>query len=138
MGTRALACTGHAVLVRFHCWMAAVQSITNAAWGLTGGLPERAGRCTGAASNCGGHPCRAFPELAGRGELLERVVKQEYDRLKAQYAALAVDNRSQTHLHLACLALATHKALLPFLRDDAHVVELIGEHLGQKSEPGLS
>lgn len=53
------------------------------------------------------------------------------------YKDEVVDSRSATHLHLACMALATRKVLCPFLRDDEEVAKLIAEHLGQNSQPAL-
>ena len=81
---------------------------------------------------------RSHPELEGHGPLLEQVILKEYDRLQDAYRDRVVDSRSSTHLHLACMALATRKALLPFLRDEAAVGELIGEHLGQSSHAALT
>ena len=63
--------------------------------------------------------CRQYPQLAGRDEVLRAAIESEFQALHARLAPRFLsDERSVTHLDIACLALATHKALLPFLRDE--------------------
>lgn len=51
--------------------------------------------------------------------------------------AHAVPAALQTHLQVACLALASHKALLPYLRDEGEVLKIISEHMGAHTSPVL-
>lgn len=46
----------------------------------------------------------------------------------------AVDERAETHLQVAALALASHKALLPYLRDEGEVLQIIQEHMGGRTQ----
>eukprot|EP00887_Chlorella_sp_A99_P003566 scaffold7.g3566.t1 len=58
-------------------------------------------------------------------------------RLQA-HAHRAVDARAETHLQVAALALTTHRALLPFLRDEAQVLDCIREQAGARTSAVLA
>lgn len=81
--------------------------------------------------------CRQHHQLEGRQELLQHSVQTEFARLRAKHKDRIVDSRSQTHLTTGCLALATHKTLLPFLRDETLVLDIIREHMGSQTAPAL-
>lgn len=74
--------------------------------------------CTPAAS------ARQYHQLEGREQELRALIEREYTRALAEHSAAAVDERAQTHLQVAALVLASHKALLPFLRDEAEVLQV--------------
>ncbi|PRW58067.1 2-amino-thiazoline-4-carboxylic acid hydrolase [Chlorella sorokiniana] len=50
-----------------------------------------------------------------------------------RFAGSAVDERAETHLQVAALVLASHTALLPWLRDEQEVLKIIGEHMGGRT-----
>ena len=81
--------------------------------------------------------CKQHHQLEGREVFLQAAVQREYAALVAKHAAAAVDSRGRTHLAVACLALATHKALLPFIRDEDEVLQIISEHMGAHTAPAL-
>ena len=69
--------------------------------------------------------------------MLRQTLESEYDRLFSSHTGMIVDSRARTHLSVACLALATHKTLLSFLRDEEEVMEIIKEHMGAHTIPAL-
>lgn len=78
------------------------------------------------------------PQLQGRETLLREVLEREYAKLWKKYSLKEVaDSRSRIHCANACLAVATHRALLPFLRDERQVLEAIEEHMGAQIAPAL-
>ena len=78
------------------------------------------------------------PQLEGREEILQSVLEREYQRLWERHAPKEVmDSRSKIHCANACLAVATHRALLPFLRDERQVLEAINAHMGAHVAPAL-
>jgi hypothetical protein len=81
--------------------------------------------------------CKQHHQLEGRELMLRSALESEYDRLFKRHADLIVDSRARTHLSVACLALATHKTLLSFLRDEEEVMEIIKEHMGAHTTPAL-
>lgn len=54
-----------------------------------------------------------------------------------KYRHLARDDRSSVHLQTACLVLATHQVLLPFLRNEEEVMDLLRGQLGNATSPAL-
>ena len=80
----------------------------------------RAARLLGAARDA----CRQYHQLEGREAELRRFIETEYQAALQRHAGRAVDERAETHLQVAALALASHKALLPFLRDEGEVLQV--------------
>ena len=77
--------------------------------------------------------CRQYHQLEGRELQLQQLIEAEYaSALAANAAAVAaaaggadaVDERAETHYQCAALVLATHKVLLPFLRDEQEVLKV--------------
>lgn len=82
--------------------------------------------------------CREYRELSGREALLAEAIPRTQAAVLARHAdRAAADGRAETHLHAAALAVATHQALLPFLRDDQEVVRVVVEHMGGRTSPAL-
>ena len=81
--------------------------------------------------------CKQHHQLEGRELMLRQALECEYDRLFKRHADMIIDSRARTHLSSACLALATHKTLLPFLRDEEEVMEIIKDHMGAHTTPAL-
>lgn len=81
--------------------------------------------------------CREYRQLQGHEQLLQGRITAEYENIKASHAHRVVDTRSQTHISLASLVLATHKTLLPFLKDEQQVQNIITEHMGARTTPLL-
>ena len=61
---------------------------------------------------------RQHLELQGREQFLGQLIEDAYQQQLAQHAQRVTDERSQTHLQVACLVLATAKALRPWIRND--------------------
>jgi hypothetical protein len=79
--------------------------------------------------------CRQYHQLEGREQQLRSLIEHGYVASMQQYSRqYAVDERAETHLQVAALALATHKALLPFLRDEQEVLRIVREHMGGRTE----
>jgi hypothetical protein len=62
--------------------------------------------------------CRQYPQLEGRQDLIANAFNQHVAKLMEKHKNRAVDARSETHLKVAALVLATQRTLLPFLRSD--------------------
>lgn len=69
---------------------------------------------------------RQYHQLEGRESELRRLIEAEYLATLCRWAGSrhAVDERAETHLQVAALALASHKALAPWLRDEAEVLQV--------------
>lgn len=81
--------------------------------------------------------CKQFHQLAGWELELRAAIEAAYQAAMLRHAAAAVDERAETHVQAACLALATHKVLLPYLRDEAEVLQIVREHMGGKTAAAL-
>jgi hypothetical protein len=84
--------------------------------------------------------CRQHHQLSGREAELRAALERQYGLLMARHgplAAAAADSRTRTHVQVACLALATHAALLPWLRDEREVLEIVRAHMGAQTAPLL-
>lgn len=81
--------------------------------------------------------CFEVPLLLLFFVLLQVAIEVEFERVVAQHAALAGDSRTRTALQVAALALATHKALLPWLSDERVVLEIVKDHMGAHTNPFL-
>ncbi|KAI3434816.1 hypothetical protein D9Q98_002873 [Chlorella vulgaris] len=79
--------------------------------------------------------CKQYHQLERREQQLRSLIEHGYVASMQQYSRqYAVDERAETHLQVAALALATHKALLPFLRDEQEVLRIVREHMGGRTE----
>ena len=67
---------------------------------------------------------RQYHQLEGREAELRRFIETEYQAALQRHAGRAVDERAETHLQVAALALASHKALLPYLRNEGEVLQV--------------
>lgn len=77
--------------------------------------------------------CREHHQLEGREQEVRQAIERAYQAALLRHQAAAVDERAETHVQVACLVLATHKALLPWLRDEREVLKIIGEHMGGRT-----
>ena len=66
--------------------------------------------------------CKQHHQLEGRELIIRQSLETEYERLFKFHEDRIVDSRSRTHLSVACLAMATHKTMLSFLRDEGEVM----------------
>lgn len=81
--------------------------------------------------------CKQHHQLEGRELILRQALESEYERLFNAHEHRIVDSRSKTHLSVACLAMATHKTMVSFLRDEGEVMGIINQHMGQHTTPAL-
>jgi hypothetical protein len=81
--------------------------------------------------------CAQHQELHGHRALISQALHDHYDRLWERHEHVITDSRSRVHLASACLAAATHRALLPFLRDEREVLKAVREHMGARTDPLL-
>jgi len=81
--------------------------------------------------------CKQHHQLEGRESMLRSALESEYQRLFTRHSDMMVDSRARTHLSVACLALASHKTLLSFLRDEEEVMQIIRDHMGAYTTPAL-
>lgn len=79
--------------------------------------------------------CREHHQLRGHERFLKESITTEYEKIKASHSYRVVDTRSQTHISLASLVLATYKTLIPFLKDEQQVQGIIAEHMGARTTP---
>ncbi|KAL4434110.1 hypothetical protein ABPG75_000551 [Micractinium tetrahymenae] len=77
--------------------------------------------------------CRQHHQLQGREPEVRQAIEAAYQAALQRHQAAAVDERAETHVQVACLVLSTHKALLPWLRDEREVLKIIGEHMGGRT-----
>jgi L-2-amino-thiazoline-4-carboxylic acid hydrolase len=72
-------------------------------------------------------PLRSQPELSGESlvECTVTDIESAAARIVGSHAHRAVDDRAAVHLHAAALAVATHRALLARLRDEARVIGML-------------
>ncbi|DBA78083.1 TPA: hypothetical protein ACH3X2_008056 [Trebouxia sp. C0005] len=61
--------------------------------------------------------CRKYPALQGQETQLQTLVEQSYQQMYARHKDRLSDERSQTHLQVACLVMATYKTLLPWIKN---------------------
>ena len=81
--------------------------------------------------------CKQHHQLEGRELIIRQSLETDYERLFKFHEDRIVDSRSRTHLSVACLAMATHKTMLSFLRDEGEVMNIIQEHMGAHTNPAL-
>ncbi len=78
--------------------------------------------------------CEKDATLAGNQDFILEELKSKYDLISERNRHRGeVCSRSRTHLQQASLALSTYRTLLPFVKDHARVVELIGKLQGNES-----
>lgn len=53
------------------------------------------------------------------------------------HVSIAAPKRCLAHLQVASLVLATHKVLLPYVRNEGEVIDMLREQNGSKSEEGI-
>ncbi|KAK9814310.1 hypothetical protein WJX72_003775 [[Myrmecia] bisecta] len=81
--------------------------------------------------------CRQRMELQGREQYLGQLIEHAYQEQLAQHADKVTDERSQTHLQVACLVLATAEVLRPWIRNDKELMSIISAHMGNQTSPLL-
>jgi hypothetical protein len=91
-------------------------------WGWTKSLQDR---------------CKQHPALKGNEFEILNAVQREYDAVVSRYKELETDSRSHTNIQIAAQTLATHKVLLPYVRNENDVIEMLIEQNGKKSEEGI-
>jgi hypothetical protein len=81
--------------------------------------------------------CHMHPALKEKQDTILPALKQEYSAILERHADKKSDSRSETHLQVASLVLATHKVLLPYIKNEGEVIEMLREQNGAKSEEGI-
>ena len=81
--------------------------------------------------------CRRHHLLQGREIFLRTAVESEYQHVYNRHTHQIVDSRSKQHLSVAALAVASHKVLLSFIRDEIEVLKMINDHMGAHTAPAL-
>lgn len=65
------------------------------------------------------------------------MLEQAYQQFYARHEHRVSDERSQTHLQVACLVLATYKTLLPWVKNQQEIADIIRAHMGDQISPAL-
>lgn len=81
--------------------------------------------------------CRKYPALQGQETQLQTLIEQSYQHFYARHGDRLSDERSQTHLQVACLVLATYKTLLPWIKNHQELADIIRAHMGEQISPAL-
>jgi len=85
-----------------------------------------------------GERCRQYPSLNGREGFIKEHVDARYKAFMERYAHLATaDGRSQTHLQMGCLMMATKQVLLPWIKDTQTIEKIVDAHMGDFTSPVL-
>ena len=64
-------------------------------------------------------------------------MQREVSTITDRYLHLETDSRSHTNIQIAAQTLATHKVLLPYVRNENEVMQMLKEQNGAKSEEGI-
>lgn len=81
--------------------------------------------------------CKQHPALQGKQDDILPALERELSVLKQRYSHLDTDSRSHTNVLVACMTLATHKVLLPYVRNEPELLQMLLEQNGKKSEEGI-
>jgi hypothetical protein len=81
--------------------------------------------------------CRTHPSLKNREEEIMNAMQREVSSVTERYQHLETDSRSHTNIQIAAQTLATHKVLLPYVRNENEVMQMLREQNGAKSEEGI-
>ncbi|KAK9828436.1 hypothetical protein WJX81_008096 [Elliptochloris bilobata] len=81
--------------------------------------------------------CRQHPSLEGRSALVKDSVERRFRELLQKHEHRVTDSRSQTHLQVACLVVATYNTLQPLLRDKQAISKILREAQGLSAAPWL-
>ncbi|DBB11027.1 hypothetical protein WJX82_004838 [Trebouxia sp. C0006] len=81
--------------------------------------------------------CRKYPALQGQEIQLQTLIEQSYQQFYARHKDRLSDERSQTHLQVACLVMATYKTLLPWIKNHQELADIIRAHMGEQISPAL-
>eukprot|EP00891_Asterochloris_glomerata_P003198 jgi/Astpho2/3198/Aster-x0567 len=78
-----------------------------------------------------------YPLLEGREDMLRGLIEQRYDQLWERHKYRLSDGRSETHLQIACLVLATYHVLHPWIRNEEELLAVLRDHMGERTSPVL-
>jgi hypothetical protein len=79
-----------------------------------------------------------YPQLRGREQVVRDRIVELCEEGIQRHSSLAVDNRAQIHLQMACLVQAAYKTLLPWLGNDQQkVIQLIRKPVGESAAEPL-
>lgn len=81
--------------------------------------------------------CKQHPALQGKQDDILPALDRELEMLRDRYSHLDTDSRSHTNVMIASMTLATHKVLLPYIRNEPELLQMLREQNGQKSEEGI-
>jgi hypothetical protein len=81
--------------------------------------------------------CHVHVALQGKQDEILSALRKECATLTERHAHRRTDSRSETHIQVASLVLATHKVLLPYVRNEGEVIDMLREQNGSKSEAGI-
>lgn len=81
--------------------------------------------------------CKQHPALQGKQDDILPALERELSALRERYSHLDTDSRSHTNVLIASMTLATHKVLLPYVRNEPELLQMLLEQNGQKSEEGI-
>lgn len=70
------------------------------------------------------------PELEDKVELIAAHIEASTCAICEKHASSIVDDRAAVHLHMAALAIATHRALVPYIRSEVRVSNIIRAGFG--------
>lgn len=69
--------------------------------------------------------------------MLRGLIEQRYDQLWERHKYRLSDGRSETHLQIACLVLATYYVLHPWIRNEEELLAILRDHMGERTSPVL-
>jgi hypothetical protein len=81
--------------------------------------------------------CRSHISLKDREEDILKAMQREASAVTERYQHLETDSRSRTNIQIAAQTLATHKVLLPYVKNENEVMQMLKEQNGAKSEEGI-
>ena len=81
--------------------------------------------------------CHVHPALKDKQDDILPAVRRECAAVMERHGERKTDGRSETHLQVASVVLASHKVLLPYVRNEGEVLEMLREQNGAKSEEGI-
>lgn len=68
--------------------------------------------------------------LAPQSQELADTIESETQKLCEKHLDKVIDNRAEVHLHMTALAIATHRTLSPYLRNETQVSNIIRAGFG--------
>jgi L-2-amino-thiazoline-4-carboxylic acid hydrolase len=84
-------------------------------------------------------PLKSQPEFIGESSVTDAVAEIEsgVERLVEKHICRVVDDRAAVHLHMAALAVASHRTLFARIRDESRVMDMLRRGFGASADAGV-